>query len=400
MSLRHRCRRLERCHLIVVGGVGRARGEAMARLLSESNVELAGVAADLVDIPVLRHYLSLVLPLEVHSTRAGGGLGSVDVVVCHHEQPGFLRLAVRMAEETGSRSVAILQLPPFYGDAARARRIAESYRLFYELARRYAGVEGLAAKVYYGGLHPLRELAERRLLESYLSRLDLVLAVSPSIPLEMGEPWSDRVVAMRYWAGVDEDLVGALRRWRALRRPSGDLVSFAARVVPSKGVGDLLLAWRLVRRWSRRRARLLVLGKATLRRRRFIEKVARGLGIEDSVVVAGYVGGDEFWRLRASSTLMIYPSHEDSYSYSVFESLMMGVPVVAYDIPALRLSYEGSQGLHLVPEGDVEALAQRAVEVLEKPGVVEEEPFFKTWSEVAREEEAVLRAVAARGKLI
>jgi len=43
----------------------------------------------------------------------------------------------------------------------------------------------------------------------------------------------------------------------------------------------------------------------------------------------------------------------------------MYVPLVAHDIPALKPNYDGVDDLYLIPESDVEALARKALELLE-----------------------------------
>ena len=45
---------------------------------------------------------------------------------------------------------------------------------------------------------------------------------------------------------------------------------------------------------------------------------------------------------------MIYPSHVDAFSYTVLEALNLKTPVIAYDIPALRIYYNNLEGVTLV----------------------------------------------------
>jgi glycosyltransferase involved in cell wall biosynthesis len=98
----------------------------------------------------------------------------------------------------------------------------------------------------------------------------------------------------------------------------------------------------------------------------------------------------DYWSLRRKARLAIYPSHVDSFSYTVLESLLLGVPVVAYNIPALRLNYSGVEGLYLVEEGDIEALATKVLEVLERRRVEVGIPPVRTNYEVALEEKALI----------
>ena len=92
------------------------------------------------------------------------------------------------------------------------------------------------------------------------------------------------------------------------------------------------------------------------------------LGVDRSkVVFTGFLGREDLYKLIRRSRLILYPSHEDSYSLAVLESLMLETPVVAYRIPALEIYYgniEG-EGIWLVKEGDIEKLVGAAIEVLE-----------------------------------
>jgi len=78
---------------------------------------------------------------------------------------------------------------------------------------------------------------------------------------------------------------------------------------------------------------------------------------------------------------MLYPSHEDTFSYAVLESLHLGTPVVGYKIPALEIYYGGLPGVVLVEEWDLEALAVKTMEILEKRVDAVEPPKIKPWGE-------------------
>lgn len=402
MSIMHRCRYLEHCYLfaMVLEAVLYERAkEKLARLLAELRgktkiVELLSPSP----VKPVSNLLSLFAPLPIPYFKlfyrgAWSKTLEADLVIAHHEHKEVLEVAGRLAEEYGTKSVAVLQSPPFYGNKARREKIEQAVMLFYELSSRFSGIDGVLARAYYM-LSLKKKLIASKFVERDLNRIDVLLSVSPSIPFEMGEPWSSRVISMKLWAGVDTTKVEKLRAWRREGKREKCLAVFAARLDPLKGLADLVLTWRLVKKQSRCRPRLILIGMGGRRRLRFLIRIAKALNIDDSIMYLGYLSGDEYWRVRSSASLTLYPSHVDSFSYTVFESLMLGVPVVAYDIPALRFNYEEQDGLHLVPEGDVEALAQRSVELLESPETVEREPLFKTWDEIALEELAVLRAVA------
>lgn len=165
---------------------------------------------------------------------------------------------------------------------------------------------------------------------------------------------------------------------------------FPARLSISKGLADLLLVSALLKR-AYPNFKLLLIGSGSKMVESQTRRIISNLGLEDNVALLGFMRRDhDYWSLRRKAKLTIYPSHVDSFSYTVLESLLLGVPVVAYNIPALKLNYGGVEGLYLVEEGDIEALASKVLEVLERRRVEVEIPPVRTNYEVALEEKALI----------
>jgi len=323
------------------------------------------------------------------------------IVVSHHEQVNALRVTLKLAEELEAPSLAILQLPPIYGDRRRLDRIEASIALFYELLRASSLNPGDYIDYIYfrrirGGWNKLLYSLIGRLLRGF----DALLAVSPSIPLEMGNEWIGRVLALKPGYGFEVGELELLERYRVRDFTNGGYAVFPARLAPHKGLADLLLAVKLVAR-ERGNFKLLVLGSSRPRVRRQFERLVSMLGLKDNVVILGYMPRFESFNVRSKAKVTMYPSHVDSYSYVVAEQLLMGVPVVAYDIPALKLNYGTIEGLYLVPEGDIEALAQKTLELLEAKKVEVGTPKVKLNEQVALEEKIIItRIIEKRGDTI
>ncbi|MEM2825012.1 MAG: glycosyl transferase family 1, partial [Candidatus Bathyarchaeia archaeon] len=80
------------------------------------------------------------------------------------------------------------------------------------------------------------------------------------------------------------------------------------------------------------------------------------------------------------------------FPYAVLESLYLNTPVVAYDIPALRIYYNRLEGVSLVKELDIEALAQKVVETIERRNTSVERPkFIKSWDKIMDEETNLIK---------
>jgi poly(glycerol-phosphate) alpha-glucosyltransferase len=145
---------------------------------------------------------------------------------------------------------------------------------------------------------------------------------------------------------------------RAVRDPLR--VAVVARLEPQKRLVDAIAAFALVVE-AVPEAHLDVYGDGSAREHLQAEIDRRGLA--GSVTLHG-------WNPRASDALwtasaFLLTSLFEGYPLSTLESMARGCPVVAYDIkygPREQIS-DGVDG-HLVPEGDVEALAARVVELL------------------------------------
>jgi L-malate glycosyltransferase len=63
---------------------------------------------------------------------------------------------------------------------------------------------------------------------------------------------------------------------------------------------------------------------------------ARRLGVEDRIHFLGHVGRQDLTDLYRAATLMVFPSTWETFGLAAVEAAMVGLPVIASDIPALR----------------------------------------------------------------
>jgi glycosyltransferase involved in cell wall biosynthesis len=316
-----------------------------------------------------------------------------DVIISHHENIDSLRVASLVKEYLGSKSVAILQLPPFYGDKVRLQRIQGSVNMYWQLVISTSKPSLLPDLIYYS-YSKLGVPTSTRIVWSSAKKLlggfNLILATSPSIPLEMGDEWVYRVISFHGY-GLDRGELEVLLKLRETSiEPHKPYIVFPARLSISKGLADLLLVSALLKR-AYPNFKLLLIGSGSKMVESQMRRIISNLELKDNVVLLGYMRRDhDYWSLRRKAKLTIYPSHVDSFSYTVLESLLLGVPVTAYDIPALRLNYGDIEGLYLVEEGDIEALATKIIEILGKRKVEVEIPPVRTNYDVALEEKTLI----------
>ncbi len=92
------------------------------------------------------------------------------------------------------------------------------------------------------------------------------------------------------------------------------------------------------------------------------KKMIRELGLQDNVVLKGFVPDKELVVLLNSSKLFVFPSRYDGFALAVAEAMACGLPCIISDISALREIYGEAE--ILVKPGDAKSLAKILEEVL------------------------------------
>jgi len=227
---------------------------------------------------------------------------------------------------------------------------------------------------------------KRRVL---LKKFNGIIAVSKAIPLEMGDEWINRVVSLDPGVSIDEEDLSLINKVRNKTKVKRNYIIFGGRPLPLKGLIEGLLAFKYISRESPD-LKMIVTGNISEHVLTNIICFCRKLGIKDKVIFTGFLSRKDRFGFINRSKLMLYPSHFDAFPYAVCESLHLGTPVVAYKIPALEVYYERTTGVKLVEEGNIEALATEAINMLKSKTCVET-PKKKGWKEIMDEEISLIK---------
>ncbi len=134
------------------------------------------------------------------------------------------------------------------------------------------------------------------------------------------------------------------------------------RLAAQKDFPTLLRAFARLRR--QRVARLVVLGEG--RERRALETLARDLGVEADLELAGYSDNPFAWMARAR--LLVLSSAYEGLPGVLIQALACGCPIVSTDCPSgPREILRGGRLGQLVPVADPEALARAIDAALDEP---------------------------------
>ncbi|MCB1918307.1 MAG: glycosyltransferase [Rhodocyclaceae bacterium] len=111
------------------------------------------------------------------------------------------------------------------------------------------------------------------------------------------------------------------------------------------------------------RARLSVAGTGP--EREPLLRLSEELGLASRIRFTGRIPNGEIPALYASADCMLNPSRVDNMPISILEALASGVPVVSTDAGGIPDMVENGVSAILVPVGDAEAMAVKAIAVLE-----------------------------------
>jgi glycosyltransferase involved in cell wall biosynthesis len=136
---------------------------------------------------------------------------------------------------------------------------------------------------------------------------------------------------------------------------------FVGRLHPSKGIFDLTEIWQQVCE-TRPGSTLVMIGGGPERLRMRLKEVIKEKGLEESILISGYLPRQELDEALMSSRVFVFPSHEEGFGISILEAMAFGLPVVAYRLP----HYEEIFGdvITLVGIGDICDFADRVLKLL------------------------------------
>jgi glycosyltransferase involved in cell wall biosynthesis len=169
---------------------------------------------------------------------------SPDAVVSFHESTDFVVTAYILSKLFHSKSVSLLQLPPFYGLKRRAENIVRSWFLWNYYMKSLSSSSNIKSKLSVD-LIKASNLINREIKYNFYKRLDMLIAVSPSIPLEMNVKWNNMVILDPGLTLDREDqiLINKIIKESPIKNR---IVLYSARISPEKGLIEALYAFRIM----------------------------------------------------------------------------------------------------------------------------------------------------------
>lgn len=300
--------------------------------------------------------------VTVGCIKAAGPLGEellrdgLDLEVLSHngyEQPEYFTF-IKMRALLKRRQIDVIHshTTDALADAALCRLLAPRIKLVHtfhfgnypNLPRRQLGIERLFVR-----------LANRLIAVSEAQRSQI------SATFRLNDSSVDRI-----WNGVPFEPPPTGSSFRATVGATDHfLIGTVATMIRQKGLPDLLAVARKLRD-SGRRVRFVVLGDGVMRAE--LEEMRRRLGLEDTVVFAGWIK-DAARVAVPHFDVFFQPSLWEAMSIATLEAMAAGVPVVATRVGENPYVIEhGTDGL-LVEPGDVDAMARELMKVIDDPAL-------------------------------
>jgi glycosyltransferase involved in cell wall biosynthesis len=175
-----------------------------------------------------------------------------------------------------------------------------------------------------------------------------------------------------------------------------DCLYVASPLHPQKGAFDVLRAWHEVIK-QRPGAKLVIAGRESpLFRVDILREQVKKMKLEGNIVIISKkeaMPNHIILKLMSQAKVFIYPSRKDVCPLVIGEALSVGTPVVTYDLPGIRFAYGDCEAVIRVPEGNINAMVSKIVDILKNLQFAEhlrqtaiEWCKVNQWKEAARKE--------------
>lgn len=109
-------------------------------------------------------------------------------------------------------------------------------------------------------------------------------------------------------------------------------IVFIGRLHASKGIFDLITAWKTVHR-KVGDAHLTIIGSGSLHMRNSVQREIARNRLCSSITLAGYCSDRKTWTIAQKSAAVVMPSYEEGFSLTIATACAYHIPVIAYFLP-------------------------------------------------------------------
>lgn len=141
-------------------------------------------------------------------------------------------------------------------------------------------------------------------------------------------------------------------------------IVFYARLTKSKGIEDLIQAIQILK-IKMPQITAIVIGAGSERYTDYIKSLIHSLDLVTNIELAGFQPTQQdVFKLAAQSKVYVLPTHFDGIPGSIRESMVMKIPVVAYEVGGIPSLNDQMECVTLVEKGNITELVEKIELVL------------------------------------
>ena len=150
-----------------------------------------------------------------------------------------------------------------------------------------------------------------------------------------------------------------------------DLVFFA-RVTHDKGIEDLVKCLSLIKNIFPDIS-LCVIGGTNKIYLQYLADMAAELNVSKNIRWMGYIQNhSDMFKIASSALISVLPTYHDIISGTIIESMLLKLPVVAYNVGSIHEINETGEFVSLIDKGDISAMAQKIITLLKRKDELED----------------------------
>lgn len=142
-----------------------------------------------------------------------------------------------------------------------------------------------------------------------------------------------------------------------------DVVYFA-RISKSKGIEDLLHSISMIKK-TRNDISVLIIGSASSNYLSDLKKLSHKLGIENNLHWAGFLPSqEEVHKAASEARISVLPAYYDIISGTIIESMLLKIPVIAYNVGSIHEVNAKEEILFLIEKNNIQGIADTILQLL------------------------------------
>ncbi len=111
-------------------------------------------------------------------------------------------------------------------------------------------------------------------------------------------------------------------------------ICYVGRLQKHKGVEDIIKTVKFLKEKHGLKTRTVLIGSVDPKYKKKLFKIIEKYDLNDYIYLTGYLDDSEKYELMSKSKIFVSLSYEEGWGLSVMEAAALGIPVVAYDLPA------------------------------------------------------------------